>query len=177
MIIKRYANRKLYDTSTGEYITLDQIGEAIERGEEVTVVDHATGADLTAVTMVQVIFEREKRIGGRLPKALLAGLIQTGNVALSSLRGGLSAVLDPTFEQELKRRLKVLVDDGVIAMEEMQRWLEMLTGTRFRQKSGPETVEVHVPDPDAADPAEVDQIQQQISDLEREIERLKAQKQ
>lgn len=166
-VIKRYANRKLYDTQTGRYVTLEEIGEAIQRGEEVTIVDHATGADLTAVTLMQVIYEREKNLGGRLPKAFLTGFIQTGSNALHSLRDGLVNMLDSnqTIEQEIRRRLKVLADDGLIAVSEMQRLIDLLLAPRFREK--PEAAGEEISQ------EAVDDLLNQINSLEAEIARLR----
>ena len=65
-IIKRYPNRKLYDTEAKKYITLDGIAELIRQGEEVVVIDHTTNEDLTAVTLTQIIFEQEKKSSGFL---------------------------------------------------------------------------------------------------------------
>lgn len=64
-IIKRYPNRKLYDTEAKKYITLDGIAELIRDGQEVQVMDHSTGEDLTTLTLTQIIFEQEKE--KRLP--------------------------------------------------------------------------------------------------------------
>ncbi len=66
--IKRYSNRKLYDTQAGQYVTLDDIAGFIRSGEDVRVVDHASGRDLTAVTLMQVLFQEEKKIGELLPE-------------------------------------------------------------------------------------------------------------
>ena len=60
-IVKRYANRKLYDTERSCYVTLDDIAVMIRSGEEVTVVDNKSGEDLTSVTLAQIIFETEKK--------------------------------------------------------------------------------------------------------------------
>ena len=59
-IIKRYPNRKLYDTAAKQYVSLDGIAAMIRRGDEVQVVDHATGEDLTTLTLTQIIVEQEK---------------------------------------------------------------------------------------------------------------------
>ena len=61
IIIKRYPNRKLYNTDTKTYITLDAIAALIRKGQSVQVVDNATGDDLTALTLSQIIFEQEKK--------------------------------------------------------------------------------------------------------------------
>ena len=56
-IIKRYANRKLYDTQESRYVTLDQISHMIRAGEDVQVLDNNSKEDLTSVTLAQIIFE------------------------------------------------------------------------------------------------------------------------
>ena len=61
MIIKRYPNRKLYDTEAKQYITLEGIASVIRSGQEVQVIDHVTWEDLTALTLSQIILEQEKR--------------------------------------------------------------------------------------------------------------------
>ena len=63
-VIKRYSNRKLYDTNTSRYVALDDIAGMVRRGEEVAVTDNETGADLTAVTLAQIILEDERRRSG-----------------------------------------------------------------------------------------------------------------
>ena len=85
-VIKRYPNRKLYDTEAKQYITLDGIAGLIREGQEVSVIDHATGEDLTAVTLTQIIFEQEKKRKGFLPQTVLTGLIQAGGDTMSTLR-------------------------------------------------------------------------------------------
>lgn len=79
-IIKRYANRKLYDTKSSQYVTLDQIAQMIRAGEEVRVLDNSTKDDLTSVTLAQIIFEEEKR-GPRLPAEGLRRIIRSGLTA------------------------------------------------------------------------------------------------
>src|SRR5215470_19005274 len=76
-IVKRYSNRKLYDTERSKYVTLDEIAKMIKAGEEVTIIDNETKEDLTSVTLTQIIFEEEKR-ESRMPLGMLRNLIQTG---------------------------------------------------------------------------------------------------
>lgn len=76
-IIRRYSNRKLYDTQESHYVTLQALAALIRSGEEIQVTDHATGRDLTTATLAQIIFEEEKR-GPRLPAAELRRIIQQG---------------------------------------------------------------------------------------------------
>ena len=78
IMIKRYQNRKLYDTAAKRYITLDGIAQLIRQGNDVQIIDNVTDEDLTNVTLMQVIMEQEKRKSGFLPLNFLVGLIQAG---------------------------------------------------------------------------------------------------
>ncbi len=80
-VVKRYANRKLYDTERSCYVTLDDISSMIKAGEDVQVVDNKSGEDLTTVTFAQIIFESEKK-NSVMPLSLLRGLIQDGGDAI-----------------------------------------------------------------------------------------------
>lgn len=119
-VIKRYPNRKLYDTEEKKYITLDGIAELIRQGEDIQVIDHTTDEDLTAVTLSQIIFEQEKRSGGFLPKSVLAGLVQAGGDTVNSLRRSLTAPLGllHQVDEEINTRLDTLVDQGEMPKEE-----------------------------------------------------------
>ena len=77
-VIKRYSNRKLYDTQESRYVTLEEIEEMIRAGREIAVVDAASGEDLTSVTLTQIILENERTHRGNLPSAFLHQLIKHG---------------------------------------------------------------------------------------------------
>ena len=79
--IKRYANRKLYDTRDSRYVTLDHIAAMVRAGDDVRVVDNTTRADLTTATLAQIIFEEEKKTP-RLSVAGLRKIIQGGMPAV-----------------------------------------------------------------------------------------------
>ena len=76
-VIKRYTNRKLYDTLESRYVTLDEIAQMIKAGAEVKIVDNRTKEDLTSVTLAQIIFEEEKKTS-RVGLETLRGLIRQG---------------------------------------------------------------------------------------------------
>src|SRR5450432_614996 len=81
--IKRYANRKLYDTRDSRYVTLDHIAAMVRAGDDVRVVENTTRADLTTATLAQIIFEEEKKTP-RLSVAGLRKIIQGGMPASST---------------------------------------------------------------------------------------------
>jgi polyhydroxyalkanoate synthesis repressor PhaR len=80
-VVKRYANRKLYDTQRSRYVTLDQIAEMIRTGEDVKIVDNNSKEDLTAITLAQIIFEEEKK-ASFMPLSALRNIIQTGGQSI-----------------------------------------------------------------------------------------------
>lgn len=77
-VIKRYSNRKLYDTQESRYVTLEEIEEMIRAGREISVVDATSGEDLTSVTLTQIILENERNHRANLPSAFLHQLIKHG---------------------------------------------------------------------------------------------------
>src|SRR5712672_3408547 len=81
-VIKRYTNRKLYDTVESRYVTLDEIAEMIKQGLEVRIVDNRSKDDLTSVTLAQIIFEEEKK-KSRMPLLLLREIIQHPGESIS----------------------------------------------------------------------------------------------
>jgi polyhydroxyalkanoate synthesis repressor PhaR len=137
-VIKRYPNRKLYDTEAKQYITLEALAALIREGEEIQVVDHTTGEDLTAVTLSQIIFEQEKRLSGFLPQAVLTGLIRAGGETLGVLRRTLASPLDLArqVDDEIERRVQVLTMRGELAAEEGLRLRDMLL-SRSRRSANP----------------------------------------
>lgn len=85
-IVKKYSNRRLYDTDDSRYITLDELAELVRDGSDVFIQDAKSGADLTQSTLAQVILE--SRGGGRLlPVPLLVQMIRMGDDALAEFLG------------------------------------------------------------------------------------------
>ncbi|WP_157016529.1 polyhydroxyalkanoate synthesis repressor PhaR [Mesorhizobium xinjiangense] len=76
VVIKKYANRRLYNTGTSTYVTLEDLAEMVKRGEDFTVQDAKTGADITHPVLTQIIFELENKDGqNMLPVSFLRQLI------------------------------------------------------------------------------------------------------
>jgi polyhydroxyalkanoate synthesis repressor PhaR len=88
-VVKRYSNRKLYDTKDSRYVTLLQIAEMVRGGEEVQIIDNNTKEDLTEVTLAQIIFEEQKAHSRNVPLQTLKDLLhQRTEGVLHSLREG-----------------------------------------------------------------------------------------
>ncbi len=103
-VIKRYSNRKLYDTQESRYVTLEEIEEMIRAGKEISVVDAASGEDLTAVTLTQIILENQRSHRSGLPTAFLHQLIKHGEAwqefVQRSMKSSLEGVVSNQREME-----------------------------------------------------------------------------
>ncbi|HVY18781.1 MAG TPA: polyhydroxyalkanoate synthesis repressor PhaR [Bauldia sp.] len=75
-VIKKYANRRLYNTGTSTYVTLEDLAAMVKNGEDFTVVDAKTGEDITRTVLTQIIFEQENKGQNLLPITFLRQLIR-----------------------------------------------------------------------------------------------------
>jgi polyhydroxyalkanoate synthesis repressor PhaR len=82
-IIKRYQNRKLYDTHESSYVTLDEIAKMIKGGEDLRVIDNKTKNDITASTLTQLLYESEKKAKTQPSVELLKEIIRHGDGSFS----------------------------------------------------------------------------------------------
>ena len=118
VLIKRYANRKLYNTHTSRYITLKGIAELIEAGDEIRVIDNETGEDITSVALSQILVDNE-RTSQRLPGSVLTELIQRGgDVLYNVLRKRVLKLLDLPSRSDI-RALDGKLERVAIALEKL----------------------------------------------------------
>jgi len=135
MLIKRYPNRKLYNTETKQYITLDELADYIRQGEDLYVFDHASGADLTDLTLTQILFEQVKRRAGFLPRTVLPGLIQASSSRISALSRHFlgTSDLNQQVNSEIDRRIRKMVLSGDISEMEGESLQEKLISLRAEE--------------------------------------------
>jgi polyhydroxyalkanoate synthesis repressor PhaR len=113
-LIKKYANRKLYDTRTSRYVTLDGIAQLVRAGHEITVVDRDNGSDLTQVTLSQIVLSEEKRGPARIVDAGGEMLHDRGQALLDYVRKTLNVPGDIRTEVERRREgLETMADDAI----------------------------------------------------------------
>jgi polyhydroxyalkanoate synthesis repressor PhaR len=132
-IIKRYSNRKLYDTKDSRYVTLLQIAEMVRGGEEVQIIDNNTKDDLTEITLAQIIYEEQKAHSRSVPLQTLKELIHSRTEkVLADLREGPIGRLIPggvkgeegKVEVTQKDAKPTLVDQAKEKLEEVQHQLD-----------------------------------------------------
>lgn len=127
-IIKRYTNRKLYDTRDSRYVTLSQIATMVRAGEDITVVDNATKEDLTSLTLAQIIYEQEKKSSEVLPLSALRELVRRSEARLADIRDGLRTKPEggedrqvPGGEKEDAEERRSLLESSKVLFEDWQR--------------------------------------------------------
>ena len=122
--IKRYANRKLYDLEESRYITLEEIARIIKDGGHIRVTDNTTNADLTSLTLAQIIYEEEKKMKRVVPLAALRQVIQSSGDFFQK------RVTEPitTFKEEAEKTVSRLIRRERDGIEEMlnvvHEWVE-----------------------------------------------------
>jgi len=116
-VIKRYGNRKLYDTEQSCYVTLEGISHMIRRREDLKVVDNKTGEDLTSIILAQIMLEEEKSKKNALPLSLMKNLIQQSGESFSEwMQKGKESISTITLEG--KEQLSRIIELGQETREE-----------------------------------------------------------
>jgi PHB/PHA accumulation regulator DNA-binding domain/Poly(hydroxyalcanoate) granule associated protein (phasin) len=126
-LIKKYANRKLYDTRMSRYITLEGIAELVREGHEIKVVDRDTGLDLTQVTLSQIVLSQEKNGPARLVDAGGEALHDRGQALLDYVRKTLAVPAD--LKNQMDRRREDLEGRADEAIERTLRRLRIPSHT------------------------------------------------
>lgn len=129
-IIKRYQNRKLYDTYKSCYVTLEQISKMLKEGDDVTVIDNKSQRDITAPTLIQIIFEGEKKSENPIPTSILKNVVRKGNGSiLDYITRSISEGIASRYmvRDELEKNFENLVAKNIISSETSNRILNELT--------------------------------------------------
>ena len=154
-IVRKYANRRLYDTTAGKYVNLEEIAALVRQGENVQVVDAKTGEDVTRVVLTQIIVEDAKDRPTGLPLELLRQLIvATDRAGQEFVMWYLNSAFDAyrKVQEGVQNRLS---DVGSAALSPLTIMRNLLT-----------------PAPTPAD-AEVAELRQKLADLEAQVSRRK----
>ena len=152
--IKKYPNRRLYNTSSGKYVNLEELAAMIRHGEEIQVVDARTGEDLTRVVLTQIILENAREQPTGLPLELLHQLIMASDRAGQEF---ISWYLKSAFDTYHKVNEAVqdrLADVRNVAMSPLNLMKNFLGGTP--------------PSPSPAD-SELEQLRRRVAELEERL--------
>lgn len=123
LTIKKYNNRRLYDTEKNTYITLGQVSAVIKQGRQVEVIDAETKEDVTAFILTQILLEEAKKKNFLLPVPLLHLMIQFGETVLSEF-----------FEKHLQQIIKNYLAFKTSVDEQFEKWLDLSVGLADQAK-------------------------------------------
>lgn len=116
LLLKKYTNRRLYDTEKSIYVTLDYVTNVIKQGRQIVVVDAKTGEDVTAAVLTQIVLEEARKKNYLLPTPMLYLIIQYGETVLSEF-----------FEKYLEQTIRNYLLFRNIADDQYKKWLDLST--------------------------------------------------
>lgn len=180
-VIKRYSNRKLYDTREKHYLTLKHLAHLVSTGEKIQVLENDSGKDITGIILSKALMGKEKEsAGGFLSTELFTNLLQgRPNQVIEYLRSswenGLEQVKD--FEVEIDRRFKSFLESGKLTSSDVLKLRDsLMTGLRERWESLEKGLETRIESAVDAFPVasrrDVERIESQLGELADRIERL-----
>jgi polyhydroxyalkanoate synthesis repressor PhaR len=154
--IKRYDNRKLYDTEASEYVSLTDIASLVRKGETVEVVDNGTGEDLTAQTLTQIILEEGRSGRQVIPSDLLHQLLRRSGEALDTGFDQIRSTVDELMQGSLNRLKRLVQSPRAQELDELRTQLRQLehqlSGLLDDLEDREAADAVPVPDEDASRP-------------------------
>ena len=167
VIIKKYANRRLYDTESSSYITLERLAEMVRQKREFKVVDAKTGEDLTRGVLTQIIMDEESRGSTMLPLNFLRQLISMyGDQMQSVVPQYLEASLDALQRNQSQFRDAMA---GALATNPLaeiaRRNMELFTASAPGAKAAPKPAA-------EATRSELDDLKTQLAELQRKLDKL-----
>ena len=185
--IKKYANRRLYNTGTSTYVTLEDLAAMVKNGEDFLVYDAKTGDDITRSVLAQIIFEQENKAGQNLlPTTFLRQLIRFYGDSMQMVVPKYleQAIASLTQEQEkFRKQIATSLSGTPFAPleEQVRRNMELFQQTfsmfkPFVPTAGRPATATTEPEPDAsAEPAKdtnIDDLRQQMKEMQERLERM-----
>ncbi len=176
LLIKRYASRRLYNTETSDYVTLEDIAEFIRDGRDVQIIDLKSGDDLTRQYLLQIIAEHESRGENMLPINVLNDLVRSYTTQATSMVPEFLAtsfdMLQKSQSQMMESMTKANPLAGMPAMEairaQQEAFLKAMTGqmNMTGMPSAPAEAEA------GEDKEDLDEIKKQLSDLQDKLSKM-----
>ena len=180
LLIKRYASRRLYNTETSDYVTLEDIAGFIREGREVQIVDLKSGDDLTRQYLLQIIAEHESRGETMLPVNVLTDLVrsytdQAGSMVPQFLQASFEMLRDGQSKmmENMAKVNPMAQMPGFEALQaQQQAFLKAMTGGMSGQWSGPSKDRAQDDGSTSEDGENLDDIKRQLADLQAKLSKM-----
>jgi len=179
IIIKKYSNRRLYDTSNKRYVTLDAIASLIQEGSEIKVVDTQTGEDISKLILIQVVLESEKNKQDILPVSFLHMLIKHGNKIAKDFFENFLMMFQPSlsFQDSLKKNMQYWQGSGLLPpglnfplSNDVKETVESSNDADVKKHDGQERHEADNQPTDSS--LEIELLREKLKDLDEKIKAL-----
>lgn len=168
LLIKRYASRRLYNTETSDYVTLEDIARFIREGREVQIIDLKSGDDLTRQYLLQIVAEHESRGENVLPLAVLTDLVRSYTSGVNSVVPQFLAMSFDMLQQnqaKMMENFSTLPIAQVPGFDAMRKQQEAFMKTMMSGWGG-------APQPEAAQPDDLADIKRQLAELQSKLSKL-----
>ena len=166
ILIRKYENRRLYDTTNSRYVNLDEVAKMMQNGDDVTVVDAATGEDITRLILTQIIVEDAKAPDSAFPLDVLRQMvIATGRASQESALAYMKAMFDIS-----QNTLRVAAPE-LNPFEFIPRKNAAQSGATESQRAAP-TGKGRAPKAEDPSAGEVGDLKQRLAELETIVARL-----
>jgi len=174
VLIKKYGNRRLYDTQESRYLTLEELAEKIQEGTDVTVVEVKTGDDLTQATLTQIVVE-SRGAAKFLPVPLLTQMIRLGDDALSEFLGQYMTMTMELYLRSVRGMQMISPFGGAGISHQVRDAFSRFFPMPFQTPwSGAPGGQVPYVDPQETPPPAVGASTADLAEMRKEIEELKA---
>ncbi|MEM7719178.1 MAG: polyhydroxyalkanoate synthesis repressor PhaR [Pseudomonadota bacterium] len=172
LLIKRYASRRLYNTETSDYVTLEDISGFIRDGREVQIIDLKSGDDLTRQYLLQIVAEHESRGENVLPLDVLTDLVRSYTTQAQSVVPQFLAMSFDMLREGQSKMMESMTNPmsampGYDAMRAQQEaFIKAMTGGMGNGWSGPS------PDDGEAPEANLDEIRKQLAEMQDQLAKM-----
>ena len=181
IVIKKYANRRLYNTATSSYVTLDYLAEMVKNGEDFVVYDAKSGDDITHPVLTQIIFEEEAKGQSLLPVQFLRQLIKFYGDSLQSFVPSYLEMSMDTFsrnQEDFRTKMRDTFGNapGYAFFEEsIRKNMELYQQAMRMFTPMQSTPTAHASAGDAEDSGDIDELRTQLAVLQRKLDKLEEQ--
>lgn len=160
IVIKKYENRRLYDTTNSRYVNLDEVAQAVREGHEVQVVDAATGEDITRLVLTQIIVDNAKAPNSAFPLDILRQMVMaTGRASQEGTLKYMKAMFD-------------MYQTAYRAVPQPMGPFDFMMGGAGMRPPQTEATPPAPPTPSSAEPKAARRTEQEFKDLQRRVEEL-----
>ena len=170
VVIKKYENRRLYDTTNSRYVNLEEVAQLLQQGNDVQVIDAASGEDITRLILTQIIVEDAKTPESSFPLDLLRQMVvASGRASQESALQYMKAMLE-VYQNAYRAMPSPL--SPLDFMQNLRTSTEGKPGNRKRSTNTGSPVEPRQPEPKHSETEDVEELKSRLAELEKLVSKL-----